>query len=65
MTIPVGSGATQAERLGEAAEILAAGLIRMRAQMSSQKSADFREIPLDCNAQRSGPEPNSPGEVKP
>jgi hypothetical protein len=65
MAVPFYSGATPSERLGEAAEILAAGLIRMRARMSSQKSADVGEISLDCNAQRSGPESNSRREVRP
>jgi hypothetical protein len=46
---------TAAERLAEVADLLALALIRMRARMSSQKSADVGEISLDCNAQRSGP----------
>ena len=53
------------ERLAEVAEILALGLIRMRARMSSPFLPTSGEIPLDCNAQRSGPEPNSPREIKP
>jgi hypothetical protein len=59
------SDPTAAERLAEVAELLAQGLIRMRARMSSQKSAELGEIFLDCNAQRSGPESNSRGEVQP
>jgi hypothetical protein len=59
------SDQTAAERLAEVAELLAQGLIRMRARMSSQKSADVGEISLDCNAQRSGPEANSHREAQP
>ena len=52
---------TRAERLGEVAEILAAGLIRMRARMSSQKSIDGGEISLDIIARQSGPDSNLAG----
>jgi hypothetical protein len=48
------------ERLTEIAEILALGLIRMRGRMSSPFLPMSGEILLDCNAQQSGPEPNSP-----
>jgi hypothetical protein len=56
---------TAAERLAEVADLLALGLIRMRARMSSRKSADVGEISLDINARQSGPKANSPGEIKP
>lgn len=56
---------TAGERIAEIGEILAAGLMRLRARKSSQKSADCGEISLDLNAQQSGPEPNSPREIKP
>jgi hypothetical protein len=56
---------TAAERLAEVVELLAQGVIRMRARMSSQKSADVGEISLDCSAQRSGPETDSRREVQP
>jgi len=44
------------ERLDELGEILVLGLIRMRARMSSPKSADCGEISLDIIAQQSGPD---------
>jgi hypothetical protein len=50
---------TAAERLADLADILALGLIRMRARMSSQKSAEVGEISLDIVGQQSGPELNS------
>jgi hypothetical protein len=53
------------ERLAEIAEILALGLIRMRARMSSPFLPTSGEIWLDCNACRSGPDPDSPWEIKP
>jgi hypothetical protein len=53
------------ERLAEIAEILALGLIRMRARKSSPFFRRIGEISLDLNAQQSGPEPKSPGEIKP
>jgi hypothetical protein len=59
------SNPTAAERLAEVAELLAQALIRMRARMSSQKSAELGEISLDCNARRSGPEHNPRPEVQP
>jgi hypothetical protein len=43
-----------AERLAEVAEILAAGLMRLRARKSSHLSADPGESSLDCTAHRSG-----------
>ena len=42
-----------AERLAEIAEILAAGLIRLKARKSSHLSADCGESSLDCAAHRS------------
>jgi hypothetical protein len=53
------------ERLAEIAEILTLGLIRMRAKKSSPFLPTSGEISLDCNARRSGPDPNSPWEIKP
>ena len=43
-----------AERLAEIAEILAAGLMRLRARKSSPLSADRGESSLDCAAHQSG-----------
>ena len=45
---------TSAERLDEIAEILAAGLMRLRARQSSPQSADFGDSSLDCAADQSG-----------
>jgi hypothetical protein len=42
-----------AERLAEVAEILAAGLMRLRARQSSHLSADFGESSLDCSGHQS------------
>lgn len=42
-----------AERLDEIAEILAAGLMRLKLRKSSHLSADRGESSLDCTAQRS------------
>ena len=42
------------ERLAEIAEILAAGLMRLRARKSSQKSAHRGESSLDCLGYQSG-----------
>jgi hypothetical protein len=56
---------TAAERLAEVADLLALGLIRMRARMSSPKSADVGEISLDILADQSGPDPNFAGENRP
>jgi len=47
-------GLTTAERLAELAEILAAGLMRLRARKSSEFSADRGESSLDCPAHQSG-----------
>lgn len=48
------------ERLVEIAEILVAGLIRLRARQSSALSADLGESSLDFTRQQSGPgDPNS------
>ncbi|MDA1308599.1 MAG: hypothetical protein O2985_03230 [Proteobacteria bacterium] len=48
---------TTAERLGELASILAAGLIRLRARQSSKQSADRGDSCLDFPGHRSGHEP--------
>jgi hypothetical protein len=45
---------TPAERFDEIAEILAAGLIRLRARQSSHLSPDCGESSLDCAAHQSG-----------
>ena len=42
------------ERLSEVAEILARGLVRLRARQSSALPADFGESLLDCAGQQSG-----------
>jgi hypothetical protein len=44
------------ERIGEIAEILAAGLMRLRARKSSQKSADCGESSVDFARHQSGPD---------
>jgi hypothetical protein len=54
-----------AERLAEIAEILAAGLMRLRARKSSPKSADCGEISLDFLGRRSGPDPRIARENRP
>ena len=43
------------DRLSEVAEILVAGLSRLKARQSSSLSADFGESLLDCAAAQSGP----------
>jgi len=53
------------ERFSEIAEILAAGLMRLRARKSSPKSADCGEISLDILADQSGPDPYIAGENRP
>ncbi len=53
------------ERITEIAEILAAGLMRLRARKSSQKSSDCGEISLDILADQSGPDPYIAGENRP
>ena len=45
---------TAAERLAELAEILAAGLMRLRARQSTALSAHCGESSLDCAARQSG-----------
>ncbi len=45
---------TAAERLDEIAEILAVGLMRLRARQSTRKSADLGDSSLDCPADQSG-----------
>jgi hypothetical protein len=45
---------TATERLDEIGELLAAGLMRLRARKSSQLSGDIGESSLDCAAQQSG-----------
>jgi hypothetical protein len=42
------------KRLSELAEIIAAGLTRLRARQSSQISADLGESSVDCAAHQSG-----------
>jgi hypothetical protein len=42
------------ERLAEIAEILAAGLMRLRARQSSHLSPDCGESSLDCPGNQSG-----------
>jgi len=42
------------ERLSEMAQILAAGLMRLRARQSSSQFAKFGEGSLDCLGQQSG-----------
>jgi len=42
------------ERISEIAEILAAGLMRLRARKSSRLSPDCGESSLDCTATQSG-----------
>jgi hypothetical protein len=49
------------ERIAELAEILVAGLMRLRARKSSPKCADCGEISLDILARQSGPDPNIAG----
>jgi hypothetical protein len=63
MDVPSRSRVPPAERLGEVADILAVGLIRMRARMSSPFLRKSGEILLDSNAQQSGPQPNSPADI--
>jgi hypothetical protein len=48
---------TPAERLDEIAEILAAGLMRLRARKSSPLSRDHGESSLDFSADRRGHAP--------
>ena len=51
---------TAPERLAEIAEILAAGLMRLRARQSSHLSPDYGESLLDCPGNQSGhADPNS------
>jgi hypothetical protein len=45
---------TADERLAEVAEILTAGLTRLRARQSSRLSADRGESSLDCAGHQSG-----------
>lgn len=45
---------TPTERLAEIAEILAAGLMRLRARQSSPLSPDREESSLDCSGHQSG-----------
>jgi len=52
-----------AERIAEIGDILARGLMRMRARKSSSLSADTRESSLDCLATRSGHAGNEPETV--
>jgi hypothetical protein len=43
-----------AERITEIAEILAAGLMRLRARKSNEKSTDFHKSSLALSGQQSG-----------
>ena len=45
---------TASERLAEVADLLALGLVRLRARQSSTVSGESGESPLDCLAHRSG-----------
>jgi hypothetical protein len=64
MDVPSRSRVPPAERLGEVADILAVGLIRMRARMSSPFLRNLEKFCLlDSNAQQSGPQPNSPADI--
>ena len=45
---------TAADRLDEIAEILAAGLMRLRGRQSSAQSADFGDNSVDCAGDQSG-----------
>jgi hypothetical protein len=54
---------TANERLSEVTEILAAGLMRLRALQSSSLSADRGEGSLDCPGQQSGHANTSSKEV--
>ena len=45
------------ERLAEVADLLALGLVRLRARQSSRVSAPSGESSLDCAAHPSGPVP--------
>ena len=45
---------TGAERLSEVAELLALGLVRLKARQSSEVSGDLGEISLDCSPGESG-----------
>jgi hypothetical protein len=56
---------SSAAYLAEIAEILAAGLMRLRARKSSQISPDCGEISLDILADQSGPDPKIAGENRP
>ena len=51
---------TSAERLGELASILAAGLIRLQTRKSRQLSADRGDSCLDLPPHQSGHEPVEP-----
>jgi hypothetical protein len=55
---------TGPERLDEIAEILAAGLMRLRAHQSSPFSADRGESSLDCSGHQSGHADQDSLEVK-
>jgi hypothetical protein len=54
MTAMKANSMATAERLDEIAEILATGLMRVRARQSTAQSADFRDSSLDCPADQSG-----------
>jgi hypothetical protein len=50
----VGTRENSTESIAEIAEILAAGLMRLRARKSSPKSADLRECSVDFTPDQSG-----------
>ena len=54
MSIPVLTAASGTERIAEIGEILALGLVRLRARQSSQVSASSGESSLACVAHQSG-----------
>jgi hypothetical protein len=55
---------TADERLDEMADILVAGLLRLRTPESTNNSSDFRDFPLDFTGHQSvpGPDPRQNGE---
>jgi hypothetical protein len=53
---------SSADRLYQIAEILAAGLVRLRARQSSTLSADHGESSLDFTGHQSGPD--DPGSLE-
>jgi hypothetical protein len=58
-------GGAAVERIGEIAEILAAGLLRLEALKSSRKPAEFGESSLHFTPDQSGDQPSCSDEVSP